>query len=175
LHHHLGSELLKEFIGLTQQLCDFGLFLFLDQQDIALHVLSLQFFQTSDLLFFLKLLLLLPLGLDQPLDLVGKLFSVFDLLSMPFHKLLSVDLEVLHALFVHHPFPLIIVISEMVGLLVLAGALVFDQSLPPEEGPIQQGVLIEVEGTVFPLHAFGYFLEDALIEIPIGYELGLNL
>lgn len=109
LHQHLSTQLFQKTVGLAEQLFYLRFFLFLNQLQIALHILSFEHFQTGYLFLLLKFLLFLALGLNASLDLGCQFLAIFDLLPMPLHKLLLVEFQVLHALFMHHSLPPIIV------------------------------------------------------------------
>lgn len=64
---------------------------------------------------------------------VGQLLPIFNLFAMPLHEVLSVDLQMLHAFFVHHALPFVVVVSEVVLIFVFVGALGLHEPLSPEK------------------------------------------
>jgi hypothetical protein len=133
LHKYLGPQLFEELVGLAEQLLDLALLFLFDDVDIGFDVLLLQDLQPGLLPLFLHFLLLLLPVLEVGLDLVRKLLPVLQLLPVPFHELLPMQLQVLHALLVHHSLSLVVVCAELTGLLVLGGRLTLDQLIPPEK------------------------------------------
>jgi hypothetical protein len=75
--------------------------------------LRLELLESGQLLPLLHLLLLLALGLQAGLDLHGQFLAIFNLLAVPLKELLLVQLQVLHALLVHHPLTPIVVRLHM--------------------------------------------------------------
>jgi hypothetical protein len=69
LNQYFRAQFFQEAVGLAEQLSDLSLFLLFHQLKVDLHILSLQFLQSGNLLPFLQLLLLFSSGLDASLHL----------------------------------------------------------------------------------------------------------
>ena len=94
---------------------------------------------------------------------------------MPLHEIFFVNLKMLHTLLVHHPLPLIIVISKVIFALAFVGSFIFHKPLPPKKGPIQKSILIKSKRAVFLPESICDFLKDSLVKISVRQKFGFNL
>ena len=93
---------------------------------------------------------------------------------MPLHKFLSLHLDMLHTLSMHHPLSFVDITFKLTRLLIFSRRLSSEQPFPPKVRPIKQVALKQSQTFVVLFHGIRYFLKDMFVQIPVDQKLALE-